>query len=84
MVTMIIKTQKLKGTTILTVPSNIETVSEYDVYEGQEGQIIYTPKGTNPFLDSKFVATHDFSQKEAFAGHEVGSELSEDDSYANH
>ncbi|WP_125764035.1 antitoxin of toxin-antitoxin stability system [Levilactobacillus mulengensis] len=76
---MTIKARKVGSSTVLTVPSSIETAPEYEVYEGQDGQIIYTPKTPNPFLDSKFVATHDFSQKEAFSGHMVGHEVPEDD-----
>jgi len=71
---LIIKARKVGKSTVLTVPSDMVTAAEYEVCEGQDGQIIYTPTTPNPFLDPVFVATHDFSQKEAFAGRMIGNE----------
>lgn len=76
---MSVKTRKVGGSNVLTVPSNIKPAPEYDVYQSADGQIIYTPRTPNPFLDPKFVATHDFSQKEAFGDHSVGSEVIDDE-----
>lgn len=76
---MSVKTRKVGGSTVLTVPSSIKTAPEYDVYQGADGQIIYTPKTPNPFLDPDYVSTHDFSQKEMFGNHAVGSEVIDDE-----
>lgn len=76
---MTVKARKVGNSTVLTVPSNIKVAAEYDVYQGRDGQIIYTPKTPNPFLDSGFVASHKFPQKEAFDQHAMGAEAIDHD-----
>lgn len=66
---MTVKLRKVGNSNTLTVPSDIKPkFSEFDVYQGRDGQIVFTPKQANPFLDSEFVATHDFTQKEEIEG----------------
>ncbi|MCH5464061.1 type II toxin-antitoxin system PemI/MazE family antitoxin [Levilactobacillus tujiorum] len=76
---MTIKARKVGNSTVLPVPSNFKVSAEYNVYQGHDGQIIYTPTAPNPFLDDKFVTTHDFSQKEAFNDRPLGTEVVDDD-----
>jgi len=62
-----IKMRKAGKTTVLTVPKSIPiTNQEYNVYQSRSGQIIYSPKRPNPFLESQFVETYHFPQTEAF------------------
>lgn len=71
-----VKMRKVGGSTVLTVPKGIAvTEQEYDVYQGRGGQIIYSPKRANPFLDPNFVKTHDFTQTEVIGGQLSGHEI---------
>lgn len=75
---MSVKLRKVGHSITLTVPNNIKPMAtEYDVYQGRDGQIVYTPKQKNIFLDDDFAATHDFTQKEAIGGL-VKNELPQD------
>ncbi|AKP64386.1 type II toxin-antitoxin system PemI/MazE family antitoxin [Levilactobacillus koreensis] len=75
---MAVKARKVGNSTVLTVPAEIKVADEYDVYQGRDGQIVYTPKERNPFLNPEFIATHDLTQKEEFGGHLVGNEIPQD------
>jgi len=71
-----VKMRKVGNSIVLPVPENIPTTTEeYSVYQGTSGQIIYSPKRANPFLDAHFVETHHFPQTEAF---EISHEISTD------
>ena len=62
---MLVKLEQVGSKIMLPVPNNIKPqASEYEVYQNREGQLIYTPKTVNIFLDDAFAATHDFTQTE--------------------
>lgn len=64
---MTVKLRQVGQTNLLALPSQIRPMySEFDVYQDRDGQIIYTPVQSNPFLDAKFIATHDFKQDDIF------------------
>lgn len=75
---MTVKARRLGDSIVLTVPAEIKAVGEYEVYQGRDGQIVYTPTQKNPFLNPGFIATHDLAQKEEFEGHLVGNEVPQD------
>jgi len=70
--------RRIGDSTVLDLSKNIEaTAQEYNVYSGDDGALIFIPKKDNPWLDSEFVATHTFPQKESFGGPLVGNEIPE-------
>lgn len=72
---MSVKIRKVGNYNTLTVPDNIKPVAkEYDVYQGLDGVIVFSPKRKNPFNDDEFIKNHDLSQKEEFGGPLIGKE----------
>ncbi|WP_137625145.1 antitoxin of toxin-antitoxin stability system [Lactiplantibacillus pingfangensis] len=64
---MTVRLRRVGQTNLLDLPSQIKPMySEFTVYQGRDGQIVYTPVQSNPFLDAKFIATHDFTQDDIF------------------
>lgn len=73
--TMSVKIRKVGNSNTLTVPNNIKPIAkEYDVFQGRDGVIVFSPKRKNPFNDEEFIQTHDLSQKEEFGGPLIGKE----------
>ncbi|MBK0040760.1 antitoxin of toxin-antitoxin stability system [Leuconostoc pseudomesenteroides] len=55
----IIKIRKVGTSEVLTVPKTIQhTTTEFEVFSGRNGSIVYTPKRANPFHDEKFIKEH--------------------------
>lgn len=50
--TMSVKLRKVGSSKVLTVPNEIDAKlnTEYDVFKGRDGSIIFTPKQRNPFI----------------------------------
>ncbi|MCT0021448.1 antitoxin of toxin-antitoxin stability system [Weissella cibaria] len=56
----VVRLRKIGTSNVLTVPSYITPKdTEFDVFSGRNGAIIYTPRTSNPFLDEHYVATHE-------------------------
>jgi len=54
-----VKARKVGSSTVLTVPKEIKALyTDYDVFAGTDGAIVYLPKTKNPFTDAKFIETH--------------------------
>ncbi len=54
-----VKLRKVGTSNVLTVPSSIKPrETEFDVFYGRNGAIVYTPKTKNPFTDENFLKTH--------------------------
>jgi len=54
-----VKARKVGSSTVLTVPKEIKTqYTDYDVFAGTDGAIVYLPKTKNPFTDAKFIEAH--------------------------
>lgn len=76
---MTVKLRKVGNSNTLTVPNSIKPMAkEFDVFQGRDGTIVYTPKQENPFHNQKFIDAHDFTQKEEFGGSLIGKEIPED------
>lgn len=59
---MTVKIRKVGTSDVLTVPQHIKKVStEYQVFSGRDGAIIYLPKQKNPFKDDKYTEEHLFN-----------------------
>lgn len=72
---MIVKAKKMNGVNVFEIPDNVKaTDGEYYVTQSRNGSIIYSPKRKNIFKDEKFIATHDWKQKEISIGPLVGKE----------
>jgi antitoxin component of MazEF toxin-antitoxin module len=66
---MTVKIRKVGNSNVLTVPNSINiNNTEFDVFEGIDGAIVFTPHQPNPFKDNEFVANHKMPQTEAFGG----------------
>ncbi|QBO37467.1 antitoxin of toxin-antitoxin stability system [Periweissella cryptocerci] len=75
-----VKIRKVGNSSVLTVPQSIlpANVTEFLVYAGEDGKIVYTPIKNNPFNDAELMATLDLKQTEEFEGvGEVGLERNE-------
>ncbi|EHN58431.1 MAG: antitoxin of toxin-antitoxin stability system [Oenococcus sp.] len=74
-----VKIRKSGNSNILTLPKEIKpTAKEFTVFQGRDGEIVYTPKKTNPFKDEKWVQAHEhLTQKEAFGGSDFDTEFSD-------
>lgn len=71
-----VKLRKVGSSNVLTVPSNIKPrETEFDVFYGRNGAIVYTPKTINPFTDEKFIQTHKGNLHEGL----IKTELSKDE-----
>lgn len=58
-VKMTVKIRRVGTSDVLTVPKSIKKrYKEYEVYQDQNGAIVYMPKRSNPFKNSEFVAKH--------------------------
>jgi len=58
-VKMTVKIRRVGTSDVLTVPKSIKKrYKEYEVYQDQNGVIVYMPKRSNPFKNSEFVAKH--------------------------
>lgn len=56
---MTVKIRRVGTSDALTVPKSIKKrYKEYEVYQDQNGAIVYMPKRSNPFKNSEFVAKH--------------------------
>lgn len=59
---MIVKIRKVGASDLLPIPQKIKKVStEYRVFSGRDGAIIYLPKQHNPFKDDSYTAKHLFN-----------------------
>lgn len=65
-ITMSVKIRQVGSSKVLTVPNNIDVnlSDEYNVYKGQDGAIVYTPKTRNPFIGDWY--HHDLKQTSEF------------------
>ncbi|MDR0899240.1 MAG: antitoxin of toxin-antitoxin stability system [Lactobacillaceae bacterium] len=55
-----VKIRKVGSSNVLTVPSSINPKStEFYVFEGEDGGIVYLPKRKNPFEDQKWADEHE-------------------------
>ncbi|WP_125591147.1 AbrB/MazE/SpoVT family DNA-binding domain-containing protein [Companilactobacillus jidongensis] len=76
---MSVKIRKVGNSNTLTVPNSIKPMAkEYDVFQGRDGVIVFSPKRNNPFHNEDFIKTHDLTQKEEFGGPSVGKEILDD------
>ena len=58
-VKMTVKIRRVGTSDVLTVPKSIKKrYKEYEVYQDRNGAIVYMPKRSNPFKNSKFIAKH--------------------------
>lgn len=58
---MSVKIRKVGTPKVLTVPAAIgEVGTEYEVFSGREGAIVYLPAKQNPFKDQEFIRQHRF------------------------
>lgn len=58
---MSFKIRKVGTSNVLTVPNKVgEVGTEYNVYSGREGAIVYLPAKKNPFTDKRFINQHKF------------------------
>ncbi|WP_125567497.1 type II toxin-antitoxin system PemI/MazE family antitoxin [Companilactobacillus insicii] len=72
---MSVKIRKVGNSNTLTVPNNIKPMAkEYDVFQGRDGVIVFSPKKKNPFHDEEFIKNHDWTQDEEFGGPLIGKE----------
>ncbi|KRM27392.1 hypothetical protein FC91_GL002601 [Schleiferilactobacillus harbinensis DSM 16991] len=76
---MTVKIRKVGNSNTLTVPNTIQPqATEYDVYQGRDGVIVFVPKHQNPFRDEEYINTHDLTQTEEIGGTLIGREIPED------
>ena len=72
---MSVKIRKVGNSYVVPIPTNIKVPdTEIDVFQGMDDSIIFVPKEPNPFLDEKFINSHDFTQDELIGGELVGKE----------
>ncbi|MDN6665169.1 MAG: hypothetical protein L0L78_08050 [Tetragenococcus koreensis] len=65
-ISMSVKLRKVGSSHVLTVPNKFEVTenTEFDVFQGRDGSIIYTPKRNNPFEGNWY--NHDLQQESVF------------------
>ncbi|MDN6710940.1 MAG: hypothetical protein L0L46_05790 [Tetragenococcus halophilus] len=63
---MSVKLRKVGSSHVLTVPKKFKVSenTEFDVFHGRDGSIIYTPKRNNPFEGDWY--NHDLQQESEF------------------
>lgn len=70
-----VKLRKVGTSNVLTVPSDITPKdTEFDVFYGRNGAIVYTPRTSNPFLDEKYVSAHEGLIEDIMVEVELGDE----------
>ncbi|GHP14943.1 hypothetical protein YK48G_23680 [Lentilactobacillus fungorum] len=76
---MPVKFRSVGQTRGLSIPSSIiPLANQFNIFQGKDRVIVFTPKHENPFHQEAFVQSHDFSQPEAFGGNLIGAEIPHD------
>lgn len=73
---MSVKLRQIRNSFVLPIPNTIHPkATEFNVFQGVDGTIIYQPVVPNPFHNKAFTKTHKFTQSEKFYRKLIGHEL---------